>query len=169
MVMSEISKTAIDKTVSAEASPSPSESEAKFVPKTVKARRWWTLGGRDISYVSVDVDREVDSETSSLETSGDAPLVKNVNNVFEAPEATEIYKPIQGFEGTHRFDPSATWTEAEEKALVRRVCIMKTRINLDIADFVHSLTGELHFQHASCSSHFNWTVATLPRPYQTTC
>ncbi len=87
-------------------------------PRRAKLRKWWKLGGQDQSHVSVDVDIDSGSETSSKD--GDH-LVKNVNNVFEAPEATEIYKPIANFEGSHRFDPSATWEPAEEKKLVRRV------------------------------------------------
>ena len=49
-------------------------------------------------------------------------LVKNVKNVFVAPEVADIYKPIEGFEGAHRFDSSAIWTKKEEKSLVRKVC-----------------------------------------------
>lgn len=43
-------------------------------------------------------------------------------HVYEPPESREMYKLIQGYEGSHRFDPSLEWTEAEEKALVRTVC-----------------------------------------------
>lgn len=31
------------------------------------------------------------------------------------------YEPIAKYEGRHRYDPSAQWTEAEETRLVRRV------------------------------------------------
>jgi hypothetical protein len=86
--------------------------------ETTKPQKWYHLFGRDISHISVDAGYETGSETSSLEES----VVKNTHNVFEAPEATEIYKLVEGFEGTHRFDPSATWTQEEEKTLVRRVC-----------------------------------------------
>ena len=83
-------------------------------------QKWWKLSGRDISHVSVN-DGYVDSGASSFDETGDDALVKNVNNVFDAPEAAELYKPIEGFEGAHRFDPSATWTQAEENALIRKV------------------------------------------------
>ncbi len=85
--------------------------------ETAKPQKWYHLFGKDISHVSVDAGYETSSETSSL----DEPLVNNTHNVFEAPEASEIYKLVEGFEGTHRFDPSATWTPEEEKSLVRRV------------------------------------------------
>ena len=86
--------------------------------KPAKPQKWYDLFGRDVSHVPVDSGYETSSETSSLDES----IVKNTHNVFEAAEATEIYKLVEGFEGTHRFDPSATWTKEEEKALVRRVC-----------------------------------------------
>lgn len=89
--------------------------------RVAKPQKWWKIGGQDVSHVSVDIDTKSESETSSIDQSG-SHLVRNVNNVFEAAEATEIYKPIKGFEGTHRFDPNATWTNEEEAALVRRVC-----------------------------------------------
>jgi hypothetical protein len=82
--------------------------------------KWWQFGGKDVSYVSVDEGLEKKSETES--ESDASSLVKNVNNVYESPEAINIYKPVEGFEGTHRFDPSAEWSPQEEKVLVRRVC-----------------------------------------------
>lgn len=96
----------------------PSGRETSSSPSLPQRRKWWQFGGKDISYVSIDEDLDQKSETSS---SDNVSLVRNVDNVFEAPEAAEIYKPIQGFEGAHRFDPSATWTPEEEKVLVRRV------------------------------------------------
>ena len=82
-----------------------------------KPPKWYSLFGKDVSYVPVDAGYETSSETSSMNEG----IVRNTNNVFEAPEAADIYKMIEGFEGAHRFDASATWTEAEEKRLVRRV------------------------------------------------
>jgi hypothetical protein len=91
---------------------------AREQPRRPKPRKWWQFGGQDVSYVSVDADIDIGSETSSQESGN---LAKNRNNVFEAPEATEIYKPIANFEGAHRFDPDATWEPEEEKRLVKRV------------------------------------------------
>ena len=107
-----------DKAGVVEAFPQSRELIAREVPKP---RPWWKLGGKDCSYVSVNAGYDLPSETASVDKSDDESLVKNVNNVWDAPEATEIYKPVEKFEGAHRFDPSATWTKAEEKALVRRV------------------------------------------------
>ena len=35
--------------------------------------------------------------------------------------ATEFYEPIANYEGRHRYDPKITWTDEEEKRLIRRV------------------------------------------------
>jgi hypothetical protein len=33
----------------------------------------------------------------------------------------EFYEPIAKYEGRHRYDPKITWTDEEEKRLIRRV------------------------------------------------
>lgn len=35
--------------------------------------------------------------------------------------SAEFYEPIAKYEGRHRYDPKITWTEEEEKKLIRRV------------------------------------------------
>lgn len=90
-----------------------------------KPPKWYHLFGKDISHVSVDAGYDTSSETSSLDES----TVRPDHNVFEAPEATEIYKLVEGYEGTHRFDPSATWPAEEEKKLVGRVRFEKPNLH----------------------------------------
>ncbi|KIX07141.1 uncharacterized protein Z518_05118 [Rhinocladiella mackenziei CBS 650.93] len=119
--------------------------------KRIKPQRWWTLGGKDISHVAVDVDSTVDSETTSIDLSDGSHVVKNENNVFTAPEAAELYKPVEGFEGTHRFDIHATWTQAEEKILVRKLdwrialpaCIMFFALQLDRGNITQALSDDM--------------------------
>ena len=101
----------------------PIEGEPQSERLDPRPRKWWHFGGNDVAYVSIDAGYESRSESSSSED-----LVKNVDNVFVAPEATELYKPIEGFEGTHRFDPSATWSAEEEKRLVRKVSIVSKQV-----------------------------------------
>lgn len=82
-----------------------------------RRQKWYSLRGKDVSYVSVDDGYDTSSETSSLNEG----VVNAHHNVFEAPEAQEIYKFVDGFEGAHRFQPDATWSAEEEKKLIRRV------------------------------------------------
>lgn len=89
-------------------------------PEPVKRKPWWKLGGKDTSFVSVNAGYAVsssssdpDSKTSSVEDLG--------KHVWETEESKEIYKPIEGYEGAHRFDPSLKWTPEEEKRLVKSV------------------------------------------------
>jgi len=35
--------------------------------------------------------------------------------------SVEFYEPIEKYEGRHRYDPKITWTDEEEKRLIRRV------------------------------------------------
>ena len=87
----------------------------------VKTPPWWKIGGKDYSYVSIDGDYTVASGESSSTESLDDTIVKKRNSVFQAPEAVDLYKPPESYEGSHRFNPSLVWTQDEEKALVKRV------------------------------------------------
>ncbi|EXJ83046.1 hypothetical protein A1O3_06863 [Capronia epimyces CBS 606.96] len=140
----------MDKVGVLEAFPSSNEKHASGeIRHRPQRRKWWQIGGKDISYVSVDDGLEQRSETSS-EHDGSG-LIKNVHNVFEAPEAVNIYKPIKGFEGSHRFDPSATWTPEEEKVLVRRLdwiialpaCVMFFALQLDRGNMPQALSDNM--------------------------
>lgn len=55
------------------------------------------------------------SDTKTALNSGDG-------GVWAAGASTRHYEPISKYEGLHRWDPNAEWTEKEEKKLVRRVC-----------------------------------------------
>lgn len=89
-----------------------------FATQPVKRQRWYHLYGKDLSHVPVDEGYSTGSETASLHSD----FVNNHHNIFAAPEAVDIYKIVDGFEGAHRFEPSATWEAQEEEKLVRRVC-----------------------------------------------
>jgi hypothetical protein len=91
-------------------------------PQVVKRRPWWQIGGTDISFVPADAGYPaVSNSASSSDTKlGDANE-RNGRHVWNSEEAKQIYKPIEGYEGAHRFDPTLTWTPEEEARLVRRV------------------------------------------------
>lgn len=86
---------------------------------TRRSRKWWHLGGEDIIFVSVRNDEtglsKGDFDTNVTETAD--------GSVFNDSRTADIYAPIEKYEGAHRFDPKATWTEEEELSLVRRVRI----------------------------------------------
>lgn len=60
------------------------------------------------------------SDTSSEEASLDARL-QHDSETFAKGGQTRYYKPCERYEGLHRWDPNAEWTEKEEKRIVRRV------------------------------------------------
>jgi hypothetical protein len=86
---------------------------------TRRTRKWWHLGGEDTIFVSVRNDgsglSKGDFDTNVTKTTD--------GSVFDDLRTADIYAPIERYEGTHRFDPKATWTEEEELSLVRRVRI----------------------------------------------
>lgn len=117
-------------------------------PRPDRRHKWYSLRGKDVSYVSVDDGYYTSSETSSLNDD----VVDAHHNVFEAPEAQDIYKLVEGFESAHRFQPDATWSAEEEKQLIRRVCNRVTLHNppsfVIATDPKISLTGALRSRHA---------------------
>ena len=87
----------------------------------LKANVWWKFGGRDRIFVP---SRLQGSKSTFKDFQGDRTIDDDQNadgNVFSDPRAIEIYKPIEKYEGRHRFDLHATWSDDEEKKLVRRV------------------------------------------------
>lgn len=71
--------------------------------------------GRDdyIAHASLPVECAV--EVKALRRQGQK------GDAFVSGGATELYEPIPQYEGIHRYDPAAEWTEKEERKLVRRV------------------------------------------------
>jgi hypothetical protein len=143
----------------------------RISPELVKRKPWWKLGGKDYSFVSVNSGyTRAPISTSSSDTKLDfteSPLVGH--HVYENEDTKEIYKPIEGYEGSHRFDPKLKWDPAEEKALVKIV-----RFNFLCgasfqADKICSLIGVLHYQLALCSLLCNLTAATLPKLFRILC
>ncbi|CAE6447513.1 unnamed protein product, partial [Rhizoctonia solani] len=73
------------------------------------------------------------------------------DHVFDDPRLGKYFVPIAEYEGMHRFDPKATWTEAEEKTLVRKVdkrimvwcCVMFFALQLDRGNISAALSDNL--------------------------
>ena len=86
-----------------------------------KANPWWKFGGRDRIFVP---SRLQGSESTFKDFQVDRTVDDDHNadgNVFSDPRAVEIYQPIDKYEGRHRFDLHATWSDEEERRLVQRV------------------------------------------------
>lgn len=47
--------------------------------------------------------------------------VSSNGGVFASGGDVKLYEPIPEYEGKHRYDPAAQWTEKEEKAVLRKV------------------------------------------------
>lgn len=62
--------------------------------------------------------------TSSLDKTLDVVTVSepiSKSSTFASGASDKLYEPIPEYEGRHRYDPKATWTQEEEKKLVRKV------------------------------------------------
>jgi hypothetical protein len=83
----------------------------------VQRRKWWTIGGKDISFAPVDKDSVAES-IDDFENRGIAGVH---GSVFDDTDAKLFYAPVEKYEGRHRFDPDATWTPEEEHRLLKTV------------------------------------------------
>lgn len=76
----------------------------------------------DGGYDAKDVE---DVAKGTYETSSSKPsslrLGEGEGGVFATGANADLYKPIEKYEGAHRYDPKFEWSEKEEKKLVRRV------------------------------------------------
>ncbi|KAK1755606.1 MFS general substrate transporter [Echria macrotheca] len=67
---------------------------------------------------------------------------------FASGGETRFYEPIDSYEGKHRWDPNAEWTEQEERRVVRKldwkicswVCLMFFALQLDRGNISQALT-----------------------------
>jgi hypothetical protein len=47
-----------------------------------------------------------------------------VDATFESGAVYHLFRPIDSYEGLHRWDPDFQWTEQEEKKIVRKVSVL---------------------------------------------
>ena len=120
----------------------------------IKRNPWWKLGGKDESFVSIDAGYARTVSPASISDTKLDTLEELGHNVWETEDGKEIYKPIEGYEGAHRFDPSMKWSPEEEKRLIRTVGLRYPLLHLylklihDTARLAHRITS-LH--HVFCS------------------
>ncbi|PSN60713.1 MFS general substrate transporter [Corynespora cassiicola Philippines] len=75
----------------------------------------------------------------------------NGRDAFVGGASIEAYEPIPEYEGRHRYDPTAEWTDEEEKRLVRRldyricswVCLMFFALQLDRGNITQALSDNM--------------------------
>ncbi|KAF8678633.1 transporter [Rhizoctonia solani] len=85
------------------------------------------------------------------EVPGTMSSTLNQQHIFDDPTLGKYFVPIAEYEGMHRFDPKATWTEAEERHLVRKVdklimvwcCVMFFALQLDRGNISAALSDNL--------------------------
>jgi len=118
-----------------EYSGSANDIDESIDPQPVKSKPWWKLGGKDYSFVSINSGyTKAAISTSSSDTKLDIPASAPRTlgtNVYETEDTKDIYKPIEKYEGRHRFDPSLKWDPAEEKALIRTVSLNYPPIHIN--------------------------------------
>ena len=120
--MAQISK---DASYAYEREELPDTSLGQHKLTTLETNKWWQFGGRDRSYIPTR-DQTSKSSLDAFNEPGGFDADNNADDsVFNDVKAFDIYKPIENYEGRHRFDQRATWTDAEEKKLIRRVRISR--------------------------------------------
>ncbi len=89
---------------------------------------------------------------STLVTPRDLEIVRQARQIhgeaFAAGGETRYYEPIDSYESKHRWDPTAEWTEKEERQIVRKldlricswVCLMFFALQLDRGNIAQALT-----------------------------
>lgn len=105
----------------------------------------------EASEVIIPADKGIDNSDSGS-TSGYSGTHKQASGtVYASGGYTKHYAPIDGYEGRHRWDPNAQWTEQEEKKLVRRLdykimsftCLMFFALQLDRGNISQALSDNM--------------------------
>ncbi|KAF5864764.1 hypothetical protein ETB97_006609 [Aspergillus alliaceus] len=102
----------------------------------------------------VNDDSKQVSAGSSSETLP-APAPKQVKDIsegaFDTTEDPRYYKPIDDYEGIHRWDPDFEWEEQEEKKLIRKIdlrvctfaCVTFFALQLDRGNIVQAMSDNM--------------------------
>ncbi|KAH8883440.1 MFS general substrate transporter [Thozetella sp. PMI_491] len=84
--------------------------------------------------------------------------------VYATGGLVSFYEPIATYEGRHRYDPTAEWTEQEEKRLVRRldmkictwVCGMFFALQLDRGNITQALSDNMLLDLGLSTNEYNY-------------
>ncbi|KAL4753318.1 hypothetical protein BDW72DRAFT_210477 [Aspergillus terricola var. indicus] len=102
-----------------------------------------------ISTGEVEADSRGVSETDDSDREQGRPGFKK--STFSATEDPRFYKPIDTYEGLHRWDPDFEWTEEEERKIVRKIdarvctfaCVTFFALQLDRGNIGNALADTL--------------------------
>ncbi|KAL6239646.1 hypothetical protein BDW75DRAFT_249733 [Aspergillus navahoensis] len=102
-----------------------------------------------ISTGEVEADSRGVSETDDSDREQGRPRFKN--STFSASEDPRFYKPIDSYEGLHRWDPDFEWTDEEERRIVRKIdvrvcsfaCVTFFALQLDRGNIGNALADTL--------------------------
>ena len=83
---------------------------------------------------------------------------------FENESLEEFYKPIDSYEGVHRYDPDFQWEPKEEQRLVRKcdikvcfwVCFMFFALQLDRGNIVQALSDDMLTDINVTTDDYDW-------------
>lgn len=84
-------------------------------------------------YVALDDDEDKGPRSSISSNSPILPLPERSEpddevalkpSTFQVDGLETFYKPIEGYEGLHRYDPEYTWNSVDEGIVVRKVCLL---------------------------------------------
>jgi len=74
------------------------------------------------SKTSAEHSRGSDIKAYPIAAVDEPSLFSTGNKAWETGSLDPDWKPVKGYEGAHRYDPSFEWDQAEEKRVVRKVC-----------------------------------------------
>ncbi|PNS15680.1 hypothetical protein CAC42_4132 [Sphaceloma murrayae] len=97
------------------------------------------------------VDARGDEHKLHSLAKGESPLPNRTGGAFAVGSLEEYHKPVAGYEGLHRYDPSYQWEPVEEKRLVRKidyricswVCLMFFALQLDRGNISQAIAGNM--------------------------
>lgn len=99
-------------------------------------------------YDGKDVEVAKDAVGTTSSNSSAVRLGESKGGVIATGGNVEAYKPIEQYEGAHRYDPLYHWTEPEEKRLIRKVRIKHvnsyTSVVCEAVSANTQLTSSLH-------------------------
>ena len=67
-----------------------------------------------------NMSTEYDVKESKVSSNSEAALSQLTSAPVGRENLSDIVHPHESYEGSHRFDPGATWTEEEERRVVRK-------------------------------------------------